>query len=230
MAFSIPFTYTVGTGANNLVQLNGSGQLPAVSGANLTNLNAASIGSGTVSNTEYGYLDGVTSAIQTQLDSKAASTDAPPTVCGTVSSDTDYNGTSGSFTIEPSGLTITIPSTGKWAIRVLLNIYKASTGASTAFRLAMGTAAISGSTGYPAGMVYLQGGSATQNCTITTGSPTTVAGGSKSPGTNDLCLYADYVLNFTTAGTIKVQLSDGSATANILKLLATSSIKAVKLI
>ncbi len=31
-------SYTVGTAANNLVQLNGSGQLPAVSGANLTNL------------------------------------------------------------------------------------------------------------------------------------------------------------------------------------------------
>lgn len=30
--------YTVGTAANNLVQLNGSAQLPAVSGANLTNL------------------------------------------------------------------------------------------------------------------------------------------------------------------------------------------------
>jgi hypothetical protein len=31
-------SYAVGTSANNLVQLNGSGQLPAVSGANLTNL------------------------------------------------------------------------------------------------------------------------------------------------------------------------------------------------
>jgi hypothetical protein len=31
-------SYTVGAGANNLVQLNGSAQLPAVSGANLTNL------------------------------------------------------------------------------------------------------------------------------------------------------------------------------------------------
>ncbi|MGA8573968.1 MAG: hypothetical protein WBQ36_11660 [Desulfobaccales bacterium] len=31
-------SYTVGTGANDLVQLNGSGQLPAVSGALLTNL------------------------------------------------------------------------------------------------------------------------------------------------------------------------------------------------
>ncbi len=38
-----------------------------------SNLNAARIGGGTVGNTEYGYLDGVTSAIQTQLDAKAPS-------------------------------------------------------------------------------------------------------------------------------------------------------------
>ncbi|MCW5871383.1 MAG: hypothetical protein KIS61_29280 [Candidatus Eremiobacteraeota bacterium] len=35
-------------------------------------IDAAKIGSGTVSNTEFGYLDGVTSAVQTQLDGKAA--------------------------------------------------------------------------------------------------------------------------------------------------------------
>jgi hypothetical protein len=35
-----------------------------------TGINAANIGTGVVSSTEFGYLDGVTSAIQTQLDSK----------------------------------------------------------------------------------------------------------------------------------------------------------------
>lgn len=35
-------------GASQLVQLNGSGQLPAISGANLTNLNATNINSGTL--------------------------------------------------------------------------------------------------------------------------------------------------------------------------------------
>jgi hypothetical protein len=35
-----------------------------------TGIDAANIGSGAVSNTEFGYLDGVTSAIQTQLDNK----------------------------------------------------------------------------------------------------------------------------------------------------------------
>lgn len=40
--------------------------------ANITGLDAAKIGGGAVSNTEYSYLDGVTSAIQTQLDAKQA--------------------------------------------------------------------------------------------------------------------------------------------------------------
>lgn len=41
-------TLNVGTGNNQIVKLNGSAELPAVSGANLTALNAANLGSGTV--------------------------------------------------------------------------------------------------------------------------------------------------------------------------------------
>lgn len=41
-------TLNAGTGANQIVKLNGTSQLPAVSGANLTNLNASSLASGTV--------------------------------------------------------------------------------------------------------------------------------------------------------------------------------------
>jgi hypothetical protein len=37
-----------------------------------TGINAANIGTGAVSSTEFGYLDGVTSAIQTQIDAKAS--------------------------------------------------------------------------------------------------------------------------------------------------------------
>lgn len=40
-------TLNVGTGSNNIVQLNGSGQLPAVSGALLTGITPASIGAAT---------------------------------------------------------------------------------------------------------------------------------------------------------------------------------------
>jgi hypothetical protein len=43
-------SYVVGTSANDLVQLNSSAALPAVSGANLTSLNGANLQSGTVAN------------------------------------------------------------------------------------------------------------------------------------------------------------------------------------
>ena len=58
-----------GTSANNVVQLNASAQLPAVNGSLLTNLSPTQLDAN-VSATEFGYLDGVTSSIQTQLTSK----------------------------------------------------------------------------------------------------------------------------------------------------------------
>lgn len=43
-------SYTVGTAANNLVQLNASSQLPTISGVNLTGLTASQVGLGSVTN------------------------------------------------------------------------------------------------------------------------------------------------------------------------------------
>ena len=63
-------TLTAGTSANNVVQLNASAQLPAVNGSLLTNLSPTQLDAN-VSATEFGYLDGVTSSIQTQIDNKA---------------------------------------------------------------------------------------------------------------------------------------------------------------
>jgi hypothetical protein len=63
-------TLNVGTSANNIVQLNGSALLPAVNGSQLTGLISTQLNAN-VSSTEFGYLDGVTSAIQTQIDTKA---------------------------------------------------------------------------------------------------------------------------------------------------------------
>jgi len=63
-------TLNVGTSANNIVQLDGSAKLPIVDGSQLTSLSATQIDAN-VSNTEFGYLNGVSSAIQTQIDNKA---------------------------------------------------------------------------------------------------------------------------------------------------------------
>jgi hypothetical protein len=53
----------------NSTSILGSGN---ISVAPASGIDATAIGSGSVNNTEFGYLDGVTSAIQTQLDSKTA--------------------------------------------------------------------------------------------------------------------------------------------------------------
>lgn len=53
----------------NSTSILGSGN---ISVAPATGIDATAIGSGTVDNTEFGYLNGVTSAIQTQIDSKQA--------------------------------------------------------------------------------------------------------------------------------------------------------------
>lgn len=69
--------YSVGTSAlatGILKSTTATGALSIAAGSDLpTGIPAASIGTGTVGNTEFGYLAGVTSAIQTQLNAKQAS-------------------------------------------------------------------------------------------------------------------------------------------------------------
>jgi hypothetical protein len=62
--------------SGQVVRHNGTGFTNAALAAGdlPTGIDAANIGSGDVSNTEFGYLDGVTSGVQAQLDSKASST------------------------------------------------------------------------------------------------------------------------------------------------------------
>jgi hypothetical protein len=61
--------------SGQVVRYNGSAFVNAAiqAGDLPTGIDAAKLGAGGVSNTELGYLDGVTSAIQTQIDGKAAS-------------------------------------------------------------------------------------------------------------------------------------------------------------
>lgn len=77
------FTKRTLTGtANEITVTNGDGVSGAPTFSLPTGISAAKIGGGSVSSTEFDYLNGVTSAIQTQLDAKAAT--ASPTFTGTV--------------------------------------------------------------------------------------------------------------------------------------------------
>ena len=76
-----------------------------------TGIDAAKIGTGVVSNTEFGYLDGVTSAIQTQLDSKQGSltltttgTSGAATLIGNTLNIPQYSGGGGSGVSSLEGL------------------------------------------------------------------------------------------------------------------------------
>ena len=62
-------TWTIDTSAVTTAKIANN----AVTDAKISGVNASKVGTGTVSNTEFGYLNNVTSSIQTQLNSKAAS-------------------------------------------------------------------------------------------------------------------------------------------------------------
>ena len=98
-----PSTFVVGTDDINVFQFSGAGTYVAGAGIVLTD-NSFSVDTTTiqarvadVSDTEIGYLNGVTSAIQTQMDTKSPS--ASPTFTGTVTGNpavgTTSTGTSG---------------------------------------------------------------------------------------------------------------------------------------
>lgn len=95
-----------------------------------TGIDAAKIGSGTVSNTEFGYLDGVTSTLQTQLNAKASTShthtldDLSDVTITTPSTNQvlKYNGTAWVNDASPAGasdldgltdVTITTPQEGQ---------------------------------------------------------------------------------------------------------------------
>ncbi len=63
-----------------------------------TGIDATKIGAGAVSNTEFGYLDGVTSAIQTQINGKQATLTNPVTGTGTNNEIAAFNSTGSTIT------------------------------------------------------------------------------------------------------------------------------------
>lgn len=79
---------------------------PAIS-LDVSGLDASKIGAGTVSNTEFGYLDGVTSAIQTQLNTKISDIvqDTTPQLGGNldVNGKTITSASNGNIAVAPNG-------------------------------------------------------------------------------------------------------------------------------
>ena len=91
----------VGTTANKIVQLDGTGALPAVSGVNLTNLNASNLASGTVPDAR----------LSTKVSLLGPSIESSEITNGTITADNTAN----TFLTAGTGVTVT-KSAGSWTI------------------------------------------------------------------------------------------------------------------
>jgi hypothetical protein len=104
----------------NIAQIKAQSPVQSVAGKTGTVvLSASDIGSGTVDDTEFGYLNGVTSAIQTQLNTKQSTlsltttgTSGAATLIGSTLNIPQYSGGTSGVTQIVAGTNVTISPTG----------------------------------------------------------------------------------------------------------------------
>lgn len=186
-----------------------------------SSIDAAKIGAGTVSNTVFGYLAGLTSAAQTQLDAKATKD-----VCDTVASDTSLNGTNGNWTTL-SDLTVSIP-VGKNAIDALVNFRLPTSGVSTQGRFIITAGTINEADGAPVGVFFPHGG--TSSAMVYTAATGVISGGVRSSDTTSVVFSAHMALEVTSTVTLSFQYLTGTGTANQLVAQSTTNIRAQLLV
>lgn len=168
-------------------------------------VDAIKIGGGSVSNTEFGYLDGVTSAIQTQLNAKAAAA-AYEYVWP---SDTAESFTSGTY---KAILTTSSLAVGFYEVTALINTRRASA-ATIWTRWIAGTASLAGSVNDALGHAMLEGSTITQVTLSSTSPWTTTAPGRFSSGDGATHLWR-MAIEVTSAGTVSLQMAF-NATGNV---------------
>jgi len=104
----------------NIAQIKAQSPVQSVAGkTGIVVLSASDIGLGTVDDTEFGYLDGVTSAIQTQLNTKQSTlsltttgTSGAATLIGSTLNIPQYSGGTSGVTQIVAGTNVTISPTG----------------------------------------------------------------------------------------------------------------------
>lgn len=174
------------------------------------------------------FLDDADAATVRSTLGAAASTDAPAIVCVSPTSNSTWNGNSGTYT-SATDLTVTPSGTGKWSAELLILTKLTTTAVSTAFRVLLGDgAAIANADADPVGAALAQGASGFANMTYTS-STGIISGQSKSSGDNYVIFWVRYEVDVTTVGTFTPQLSIAGSTSGVLSLKAGSYHKWTKL-
>lgn len=197
----------VGTSANNLLQLNSSSQIPAVSGALLTLLNASSLASGTVPSARLG--SGTADATSVLYgDSVYRTPPGAPVYEYLWTADDTRAMTAGSYV---DLLTTSSLATGYYELEFDLNHTRVSVSA-VYFRFQTVTAALAGAVNDNIGFCMVENGEV--HITIAATGTWTTSAPSKSSSINSAGHFGKIFFKVTTAGTIKLQMGHNS-TANL---------------